>query len=94
MLICTERGTICYQCSIVETYNYRGSGITLGGHSDLHVYYGGILTAVRHRDEILVPYSTTYASAIGDEFLVVDDNAQPHRVGLLMNILKIKLCSD
>lgn len=31
--------------------------ISLGGHTDLHVFRGGTLTGVRYRDEILDPYA-------------------------------------
>ncbi|GBM11098.1 hypothetical protein AVEN_242984-1 [Araneus ventricosus] len=40
------------------------AGISLGGHTDLHVFHGGTLTGVIYRDEILDPYVRPYASAI------------------------------
>ncbi|GBL95542.1 Kinesin-like protein KIF11 [Araneus ventricosus] len=51
------------------------AGISLGGHTDLHVFHGGTLTGVRYHDEILDPY----AGAIGNDFILMDDNARPHR---------------
>ncbi|GBM81809.1 hypothetical protein AVEN_12916-1 [Araneus ventricosus] len=38
------------------------AGISLGGHTDLHVFHGGTLTGVRYRDEILDPYVRSYAA--------------------------------
>ncbi|GFW61852.1 DDE_3 domain-containing protein [Trichonephila clavipes] len=46
----------------VEKHSYRGGGImvwawiSLGGHTDLHLFQGGTLTGVRYRDKILDPY--------------------------------------
>ncbi|GBM41235.1 hypothetical protein AVEN_180533-1 [Araneus ventricosus] len=51
--------------------------ISLGRHTDLHVFHGGTLTGVRYRDEILDPYVLPYAGAIGNDFILMDDNAQP-----------------
>ncbi|GBO18888.1 hypothetical protein AVEN_214225-1 [Araneus ventricosus] len=56
------------------------AGISLGGLADLHVIIGGTQTAVRYRDEILDPYVKPYTSAIGEEFIVMDDIDQPHRL--------------
>ncbi|GBM04956.1 hypothetical protein AVEN_126103-1 [Araneus ventricosus] len=55
------------------------AGISLGGHTDLHVFHGGTLTGVRYWDEILDPYVHPYAGAIGNDFILMDDNARPHR---------------
>ncbi|GBM53828.1 hypothetical protein AVEN_24104-1 [Araneus ventricosus] len=49
------------------------------GHTHLHVVHGGTLTDVRYRDEILDPYVSPYAGAIGNVFILMDDNARPHR---------------
>ncbi|GFY12414.1 uncharacterized protein TNCV_1798361 [Trichonephila clavipes] len=56
-----------HQSNIVERHSYRGggtmvwAGISLGGHTDLHLFQGGTLTGVRYRDEILDPYVQPYA---------------------------------
>jgi transposase len=34
---------------------------------------------VRYRDEILDVYVRRYAGAVGPEFILMDDNARPHR---------------
>ena len=64
------------------------AGITLGGPTDLHVLHGGNLTGVRYYDEILNAYAQPYAAAaIGNNYILMDDNAQPHRAVLVENYL-------
>ena len=72
------------QANIVE-FNYFGGGsvmvwggISINGRTDLIVIAGGSLTARRYRDEILTPVVTQYAGAIGNAFIFMQDNAQPH----------------
>ncbi|GFU78003.1 transposable element Tc3 transposase [Trichonephila clavipes] len=73
---------------------YRGggilvwAGISLGGHTDLHVFHGGTVTGLRYRDEILDPYVRPYAAAIGNDFILKDDNARPHRAGIVEEYLE------
>ncbi|GFT85176.1 thioredoxin domain-containing protein [Trichonephila clavipes] len=62
-------------------------GIPLGGQTDLHVFQGGTLTGVRYRDEILDPYVCLYAGASGNDFILMDDNARPHRAVLVEEYL-------
>ncbi|GFW82064.1 transposable element Tcb2 transposase [Trichonephila clavipes] len=50
------------------------------------------LVCVRHRrdrreDEILRPIVVLYAAAIGDGFILMDDNSTPHRANLVENSL-------
>ncbi|GFT30620.1 transposable element Tcb2 transposase [Trichonephila clavipes] len=59
------------------------AGISLGGHTDLHVFHGGTVTGLRYRDEILDPYVRPYAAAIGNDFILMDDNARPHRARIV-----------
>ncbi|GFX95854.1 transposable element Tcb2 transposase [Trichonephila clavipes] len=60
----------------------------LGGHTDLHVFHGGTVTGLRYRDEILDPYVRPYAAAIGNDFILMDDNARPHRAGIVEEYLE------
>ncbi|GBM07559.1 hypothetical protein AVEN_230001-1 [Araneus ventricosus] len=55
------------------------AGISRGGHTDLRVFHGGTLTGVRYWDEIFDPYACPYAGAIGNDFILMDDNTRPHR---------------
>ncbi|GFV88877.1 transposable element Tcb2 transposase [Trichonephila clavipes] len=64
----------------VERHSYRVvesglGGISLGSHTDLHVFHGGTVTGLRYRDETLDPYVRPYAAAIGNDFILMDDNA-------------------
>ncbi|GBM31665.1 hypothetical protein AVEN_101283-1 [Araneus ventricosus] len=64
------------------------AGISLGGHTDLHVFHGGTLTGMSYRDEILEPYFRSYAGGIGNDFILMDDNALPHRVVIVEDYLE------
>ncbi|GFT70856.1 transposable element Tcb2 transposase [Trichonephila clavipes] len=50
--------------------------------------WGGTLTGVRYRDEILDPYVRPYAVAIGNDFILMDDNARPHRAIIVEEYLE------
>ncbi|GFS68469.1 transposable element Tcb2 transposase [Trichonephila clavipes] len=62
-------------------------GIFIDGHTDLYIIRDGPLTARRYRDEILRPIVVPYAAAIGDDFILTDDNCGPHRANLGENFL-------
>jgi hypothetical protein len=53
--------------------------ISYDGSTDLYGIRNGSLTCIRYRDEILAPIVRLYAGAIGDDFILMDDNARPHR---------------
>ncbi|GBN25565.1 Solute carrier family 22 member 6-B [Araneus ventricosus] len=59
------------------------AGVSEGGHSDFLVLHGRASTVVNYRDEILAPYVKQYAGAINEEFILMDDNALPHRARLV-----------
>ncbi|GBL84078.1 hypothetical protein AVEN_100925-1 [Araneus ventricosus] len=54
----------------------------------MYVFHGGTLTGVRYRDEILDPYVLPYAGAIGNDFILMDDNARPHRTVVVADYLE------
>ncbi|GFX08122.1 transposable element Tcb2 transposase [Trichonephila clavipes] len=62
-------------------------GISIDGHTDLYIIRDGPLTARRYRDEILRPIVVPYAAAIGDDFILMDDNSRPHRANLVEDSL-------
>ncbi|GFV24664.1 transposable element Tcb2 transposase [Trichonephila clavipes] len=62
-------------------------GISIDGRTDLYIIRDGPLTARRYRDEILRPIVIPYAAAIGDEFILMDDNCRPHRANLVEDFL-------
>ena len=47
---------------------------------------GGI-TAVRYRDEVLEPIARPYAVALGDTFILMQDNARAHTARVSMTFL-------
>ncbi|GFU71773.1 transposable element Tcb2 transposase [Trichonephila clavipes] len=57
-------------------------GISIEECTDLYIIRDGLLTARRYRDEILRPIVVPYAAAIGDDFILMDDNCRPHRANL------------
>ncbi|GFS87785.1 transposable element Tcb2 transposase [Trichonephila clavipes] len=57
-------------------------GISIDGRTYLYIIRDGPLTARRYRDEILRPIVVPYAAAIGDDFILMDDNCRPHRANL------------
>jgi hypothetical protein len=53
--------------------------ISYDGSTDLYVIRNGSLTCIIYRDEIIAPIVRLYAGAIVDDFILMDDNARPHR---------------
>ncbi|GBN05269.1 Transposable element Tcb2 transposase, partial [Araneus ventricosus] len=94
LLIWREQRTRYHQSNTIERHSYRGggimvwAGISLGGYTYLHVFHGGTLTGVRYRDEILDPYVCPYAGAIGNDFILMDDNARPRRALVVEDYLE------
>ncbi|GFV45567.1 transposable element Tcb2 transposase [Trichonephila clavipes] len=62
-------------------------GISIDGRTDLYIIRDGPLTARRYRDEILRPIVVPYAAAIGDDFILMDDNCRLHRANLVEDFL-------
>ena len=66
----------------------RGCHFVRGGHfsalhrhiisrrTDLYVIWDGPITAERYRDEILHPFERAYAGAVGQNFVLMDDDAR------------------
>ncbi|GFW75125.1 transposable element Tcb2 transposase [Trichonephila clavipes] len=100
LLIWREQRTRYHQSNTVERHSYRGggilvwAGISLGGHTDLHVFHGGTVTGLRYRDEILDPYVRPYAAAIGNDFILMDGNARFTELGLLRSIWRITVWNE
>ena len=64
------------------------AGISLGYRTDLHIFKLGSVTAVRYRDEVLEPIVRLYAAAVGPTFVLMDDNARPHRADIVDDYLE------
>ena len=88
-MIWREAGTRFHPSHIRERDAYgAGSvcvwgGISLGGRTDLHVFPRGNVNAHTHRDDILDAYVRPYVGAIGDAFVLQDDNSRPHRARIV-----------
>ena len=68
----------------VAEHDRKGSvlvwtGISVNGKTDLYVVENGTLTAVRYCNEILDQFVRPHTSAIGPDFILMDDNARPRR---------------
>ncbi|KAG1681391.1 Transposable element Tcb2 transposase [Nymphon striatum] len=63
------------------------AGISVGGHTDLHVFHQGSINARIYRDDIILPIVRAYAGAVGPDFLLMDDNAPVHRARLVQECL-------
>lgn len=89
-----EQGTRNQPQNITEHHAFRGgsimvwAGISLGYRTDLHIFKRGSVTAVRYRDEVLEPFVRLYAAAVGPTFVLMDDNARPHRADIVDDYLE------
>ncbi|GFV27177.1 transposable element Tcb2 transposase [Trichonephila clavipes] len=65
----------------------RYGGISIDGRTDFYTMRDGPLTASRYRDEILMHIVVPYIVAIGDDFILMDDNSRAHRANLVEDSL-------
>lgn len=72
-------------CCVKEHDRFGGpsvlvwGGVSYDGRTDLYIIQNGALTGVRYVNEILNDYVRPYAGAVGPGFILMDDNARPHR---------------
>ena len=64
------------------------AGISAQGKTDLHVIDNATLTALRYVNEILDVYVHPYAGAVGENFILMDDNARAHRARMTDHYLE------
>ncbi|UYV77413.1 hypothetical protein LAZ67_15000933, partial [Cordylochernes scorpioides] len=94
VFIWREPGTRYHPSNIRGIDSFRGgsflvwAGISFSRRTPLHIFSGGTLTAQRYRDEILEPYLRPYKDQIGHNFILMDDNARPHRARLINEYLQ------
>ncbi|GFX02213.1 transposable element Tcb2 transposase [Trichonephila clavipes] len=85
IFIWRDRGSRNTPASVHESVRFGSEGvlvyggISIDGRTDLYIIRDGPLTARRNRDEILRPIVVPYSAAIGDDFILMDDNCRPHR---------------
>ncbi|GFW27805.1 transposable element Tcb1 transposase [Trichonephila clavipes] len=88
-----DRGSRNNPAFVHESVRFGGGcvlvygGISIDGRTDLYIIRDGPLTARQYRDEILRPIVVPYAAAIGDDFILMDDNCRPHRANLVEDFL-------
>ncbi|GFU80761.1 transposable element Tc3 transposase [Trichonephila clavipes] len=89
-----KQGTRNQPQNITEHHAFRGGSImvwariSLGYRIDLHIFKRGSVTAVRYRDEVLEPIQRLYAEAVCPTFVLMDDNARPHRADIVDDYLE------
>lgn len=82
------------QCNIVGTVSYGGGsvmvwgGISMEARTDLVLVNDGRLTANRYITNILEPHVVPFAPFIGDDFVLMHDNARPHIARVVQNYLE------
>ncbi|GFX66519.1 transposable element Tcb2 transposase, partial [Trichonephila clavipes] len=93
IFIWRECGSRNNPASVHESVRFGGGGVLvygsifIDGRTDLYIIRDGPLTAHRYREEILRPIVVPYAAAIGDDFILMDDNCRPHRANLVEDFL-------
>ncbi|GFW89839.1 DDE_3 domain-containing protein [Trichonephila clavipes] len=68
------------QCLCLQLY-------LLGGRTGFHVFSRDV-NAYTYRDDILDAYECPYAGAIGDAFVLQDDNTRPHKARIVDTYLE------
>ncbi|GBM06025.1 Transposable element Tcb1 transposase [Araneus ventricosus] len=93
-MIWREPGTRYRAPNIVERDHYRSggllvwAGIAMNGRTDLYVFAGGSITAVRYRHEMPHPLVRSFIAAMGTDAIFMDNNACPHRARLVGSYLE------
>ncbi|GFS62564.1 transposable element Tcb2 transposase [Trichonephila clavipes] len=88
LLIWREQRTR-YHSNTVERHSYRGggilvwAGISLGGHPDLHMFHGGTVLVLD-----IVDFPMSAHMLLGNDFILMDDNARPHRARIVEEYLE------
>ncbi|GFX78547.1 transposable element Tc3 transposase [Trichonephila clavipes] len=62
--------------------------VMMDGHTDLHFFDTGSVTAQRYRDEVFEPYVCLFRGAVGPNFIFMDDNAPCHQAVLIGDFLE------
>lgn len=58
------------------------------GHTELHVFVRGGINCQIYLNEVLIPIVRPHASAVGRDFILMDDNAPPHLARIVNNFLE------
>ena len=63
------------------------AGISIDGSTELHIIRNGALTGRRYRDENLTHIVIPYIAAIGEDFILIDDNCRPSSANFVNDFL-------
>ncbi|GFX96021.1 transposable element Tcb1 transposase [Trichonephila clavipes] len=91
-----KRGIRNQPPNITEHHAFQGRSImvwaeiSLGDRTDLHIFKRG---AIRYRDEVLESIVRLCAAAVGPTFVLMDNNARPHRADIVDDYLKRRDCA-
>ncbi|GFS48491.1 transposable element Tcb2 transposase [Trichonephila clavipes] len=83
IFIWRDRGSRNNPAFVHESVRFGGGGVLIFGgisidrRTDFYIIRDGPLTARRYRDEILRPIVVPYIAAIGDDFILMDNNRRP-----------------
>ncbi|GFW33388.1 transposable element Tcb2 transposase [Trichonephila clavipes] len=93
IFIWRDRGSRNIPLFVHESVRFGGGGvlvyggISIDGRTYLYIIRDGPLTAHGYRDEIIRPTVVPYAAAIGDDFILMDDNCRSHQTNLMEDFL-------
>ncbi|GFW66063.1 transposable element Tcb2 transposase [Trichonephila clavipes] len=94
IFIWRDRGSRNNPASVHESVRFGSGGvlvygsISIDGRTDIYIIRDELLTARRYSDEILRPIVVPYAAAIGDDFILMEDNCRPpHHANLVEGFL-------
>lgn len=82
------------QCNIVPKVSFGGGsimvwgGICLEARTELVVVGRGTMTADRYIMDVLQPHVMPFAPFIGNNFMLMHDNARPHIAGIVQDYLE------
>ncbi|GFT74715.1 transposable element Tcb2 transposase [Trichonephila clavipes] len=94
VFIWREIATRFYTSNIKERHHYGGpgvivwEGIMLNGRTELFIFDRGYLTGDHYCEEVLLTHVRLFRGAIGPDFIIMDDNARPHRTLAVEELLE------
>ncbi|GFX34994.1 transposable element Tcb2 transposase [Trichonephila clavipes] len=93
IFIWRDRGSRNNPAFVHESVSFGGGGVlvyggySIDGRTDLYIIRDRPLSAHRYRGKILRLIVVPYAAAIGDDFILMDDNCRPHHANLVEDFL-------
>lgn len=94
VLVMRRPGERFAPCTIREVDKFGGGsvmvwgGIQFNGRTELVLVRNGSLTAIRYRDEIIVPHVQPFAENFGNGFIFMQDNAKPHTANIVTAVFR------